>query len=84
IYPDGLRYNEDSVERYWISWDDPTSARTEAEWKISLSRPDMDWEASLTATSRIACDEKNFFTVSHVWCFDGEELIFERSWKNVI
>ncbi|MDY5128890.1 CocE/NonD family hydrolase [Actinotignum urinale] len=84
IYPDGLHYNEDSVERYWISWDDPTSARTEAEWKISLSRPDMDWEASLTSTSRIACDEKNFFTVSHVRCFDGEELIFERSWNNVI
>lgn len=84
IYPDGLHFDEDSVERYWISWDDPTTARTEAEWKIKLSRPDMDWEASLTANTWISCDEDNFYNVSEVECFDKDEKIFSKRWETTI
>lgn len=84
IYPDGLHYNEDAVERYWINWDDPTSARTEAQWRVELTRPDMDWEASLTADTRIRCDEKNFYTQSIVECFDEDEKIFSKTWEETI
>ena len=84
VYPDGLRYNEDAVERYWINWDDPTSARTEAQWRVELKRPDLSWQASLTADTRICCDEKNFYTQSVVECFDADEKIFAKTWQETI
>lgn len=84
IYPDGLHYDEDTVERYWIRWDDPTTARTEAVWKVALARPEMDWQTSLEATTRIRCDRENFYTESIVDCRDGEETIFHRQWRETI
>ncbi len=84
VYPDGLAYNEDVVEKYWISWDDPTSARAESEWKITLKRDDLDWEASLTADTRMHCDAKNFYTESVVRCWDGGEEIFSKTFTRTI
>lgn len=84
VYPDGLHFDEDSVERYWISWNDPTSARTESEWKIGLRRPDLDWDASLEATTRVRCDAENFYTESIVTCREGDEIVFERTWNRTI
>lgn len=84
IYPDGLHFTEDSVERYWINWDDPTSARTEAEWKVSLERPEQDWKASLTADTRISCDADFFYTESIVHCYNKDEEIFSKTWTKKI
>ncbi|MDR7330626.1 CocE/NonD family hydrolase [Corynebacterium guangdongense] len=84
IYPDGLIYDEESVERYWITADDPTSARTEAEWNIRLRRPDLDWDTSVSAVTRITCDEGYFYTTSTVICRDGEEEFFTKTWENTI
>lgn len=84
IYPDDLHYNEDAVERYWISWDDPTTARTQAEWSVELWRPEADWRASLKTLSEITCDAENFYVVSKVRCWDQDELIFERDWDTTI
>ncbi|WP_054952438.1 CocE/NonD family hydrolase [Flaviflexus massiliensis] len=84
IYPDGLHFTEDSVERYWINWDDPTTARTEAEWIVALERPEIGWKASLTADTRIRCDEENFYTQSVVTCYADEDKIFEKEWTRTI
>lgn len=84
IYPDGLHYDEETVERYWIRWDDPTTARTEAVWNIALARPDMDWQTSVEATTRIRCDRENFYTESIVDCRDGAETIFHKEWRETI
>ena len=84
IYPDGLHYDEDAVERYWISDDDPLSARTEAVWNVRLARPETGWEASLEATTRIRCDAQNFYTESTVTCRDGEDEFFTKTWENTI
>lgn len=84
VYPDGLHFDEDSVERYWITWDDPLSARTESEWKIGLARPDMDWQARLESTTRITCDAENFYTESTVVCYEGDEELFSREWTKTI
>ncbi|MGJ9583601.1 hypothetical protein [Actinotignum sp. GS-2025b] len=72
------------MERYWISWDDPLSARTEAEWKIGLARPDIDWEVRLEADTRIRCDAKNFYVQSVVTAFDHEEEIFHKEWERTV
>lgn len=84
VYPDGLHYDEDSVERYWISWDDPLSARTEAEWKIGLARPDIGWEVRVEADTRIRCDTENFYVQSVVTAFDHEEEIFHKEWTSTV
>lgn len=84
IYPDGLHFDEDSVERYWIQWDDPTTARTESQWRIKLERPELDWQARVEADTRITCDDANFYTESDVKCYDGDEEIFAKVWKRTI
>lgn len=38
IHPDGLHYDEETVERYRIRWDDPTTARAEAVWRGAIAR----------------------------------------------
>lgn len=84
VYPDGLHYDEDTVERYWIRWDDPLSARTEAVWNVGLRRPDLGWDVSLTATTRISCTAEAFTTESIVECRDGDETVFEKRWSEEI
>jgi putative CocE/NonD family hydrolase len=84
VYPDGLHYDEDTVERYWIDADDPTTARTEAVWKVGISRPDQDWQTSLEATTRLSCDTENFFTESILDCWDHQDRVFHKEWRNTI
>ncbi|MBZ8176777.1 CocE/NonD family hydrolase [Corynebacterium sp. 3HC-13] len=84
IYPDGLHFEEDSVERYWIRWDDPLSARTQSQWSIRLSRPDHGWLARLTADTEIRCDAENFYTLSRVHCWAGDEEVFHKTWERTI
>ncbi|SER62724.1 CocE/NonD family hydrolase C-terminal non-catalytic domain-containing protein [Corynebacterium cystitidis] len=84
IYPDGLHYDEDTIERYWIQDDDPTTARTESIWKVGLARPDMGWKTSLEATTRITCDASKFYVTSIITCWEGEEEFFHREWNTEI
>lgn len=83
-YPDGLHYDEDTVETYRIEHDDPLSARTESRWRVGIRRPEIGWETSLEADTRIRCDAESFYTESSVRCFDGEEPVFERTWHGRI
>lgn len=84
VYPDGLHYDEDTVERYWIDAQDPTTARTEAVWKVGISRPDQDWQTSLEATTRLSCDAENFFTESILDCWDHQDRVFHKEWRSTI
>ncbi len=81
VYPDGLHYDEDTVETYWINKDDPLSARTESVWTVGMRRPDMDWDTKVVATTRMRCDAENIYTYSHVLAYNGDELIFEKTWE---
>ena len=84
IYPDGLHYNEDTVERYVITQDDPLSARTESVWNVSLSRPDQDWDTSLVARQTITCDADSFYAESTVTCSINGEEFWARTWNHTI
>lgn len=84
VYPDGLEYDEDAVERYWIGSDDPLSARTESVWEVELRRPELDWAASVSTVQQIRCDAENFHTTSRVTCRDGDVVIFEKTWERTI
>ncbi len=84
IYPDGLHFDEDTIERYWIKWDDPLSARAESVWEVGISRPDLGWSTNVQASTKLSCDSSRFFVESHVKCFEGEEVVFERTWTSEI
>lgn len=81
VYPDGLHYDEDCVERYWITKDDPLSARTESVWNVTLARPDIKWQVSVEAITRISCDADEFHTFSQVRCSEHGRAIWSRTWN---
>ena len=88
IYPDGLEFTEDALERYWIGRD-PLSARTRSDWSVRLRRPgatpaDLAWDASVVTRSEISCDAEHFHTDDEVVARDGETVVFERRWRRSI
>jgi putative CocE/NonD family hydrolase len=92
VYPDGLEFTEDALERYWIGTD-PTSARTRSDWTVRLRRAPGaplpgsmadGWDASIRTRSEISCDAENFYTDDEVVARDGEIVVFERRWRRTI
>ncbi|KZM35719.1 CocE/NonD family hydrolase [Oerskovia enterophila] len=88
IYPDGLEFTEDALERYRIGRD-PLSARTRSDWSVRLRRPgatpsDLAWDASVVTRSEISCDAEFFHTDDEVVARDGEDVVFERRWRRSI
>ena len=84
VYPDGLEFTEIARERYWIQEDDPLSARARSDWSVRLRREDMDWDARVVTVSETRCDDDSFIVENSAHCYDGEELIFERTWRKEI
>ncbi|WP_272947844.1 CocE/NonD family hydrolase [Rothia halotolerans] len=84
VYPDGLHYDEDTVERYVIRRDDPLSARAEATWRVGLARPDQGWSTSLVTEQTITCDAENFYAESSVECRVDDEEFWSRTWHHTI
>ena len=79
-YPDGLQYTEIARDRYWITQDDPLSARARSDWSIRLQREDLPWDARVVTRSETSCTETAFILENVVRCYDADELIFERTW----
>lgn len=79
-YPDGLLYTEIGRDRYWITEDDPLSARARSDWSIRLQREDMQWDARVVTRSETSCTQTAFVVENVVRCYDADELIFERTW----
>lgn len=83
-YPDGLVYDEDAFERYWITDGDPQSARTRSDWVVRLRRPELGWDVEVRTRSEIRCDADAFVTEDHVVAREGEDVIFDRRWPKRI
>ncbi|OIV38585.1 peptidase S15 [Mangrovactinospora gilvigrisea] len=85
-YPDGLVFTEEALERYWITEGDPLSARTRSDWFVRLERGEGAdrWDASLRTRSEIRCDGERFLTFNSVTCWDGTEVVFDRTWEREI
>ncbi|MEV0260980.1 CocE/NonD family hydrolase [Streptomyces sp. NPDC050617] len=82
VYPDGLQFTEDALETYRIRTYDPLSARTRSDWHIRLHRPDIGWDVKVDTESEITADETDFLTYNKVTCREGENIVFEREWRN--
>ncbi|MEW2413430.1 CocE/NonD family hydrolase [Streptomyces sp. NPDC046866] len=80
LHPDGLEYGEDAAEVYEIQEADPLSARTRAEWRIRLHRPESGWDVRIETRSEITCEEDAFLTSDELLCREGGEIVHHRTW----
>ncbi len=83
-YPDGLEFTEAARDRYWIQERDPLSARARSDWTIRLSREELGWDARVVTASETRCTERAYVVENSARCYDGEELIFEKTWHEEI
>ena len=83
-YPDGLECTEFARERYWIQERDPFSARARSDWSVRLRRADQDWDARVVTASETRCTATAYVVENSAKCYDGEELVFERTWQKEI
>ncbi|WP_456506002.1 hypothetical protein [Arthrobacter sp. UYCu723] len=82
IYPDGLHFGEDALESYFISGNDPLSAKAESQWKISLSKD--DWAVRIETHATVTASAEHYVLRNTVRTFKGEDLFFERTFEKNI
>jgi hypothetical protein len=83
-YPDGLEVTEFGRDRYWIQESDPLAARARSDWRLRLRRTDPDWDVRVITVSETGCTAAAFVVENGVKCYDGGELVFERTWRKEI
>jgi putative CocE/NonD family hydrolase len=83
-YPDGLERTEFGRDRYWIQEDDPLSAHARSDWRLRLKRPEPEWDVRVIAVAETGCTAEAFVVENGVKCYDGAELVFERTWRKEI
>src|SRR6185312_16193221 len=57
-HPDGLLYTEIARDRYWITQDDPLSARARSDWSIRFQREEKKTARETMTASREATEAK--------------------------
>ena len=67
---------------YWISPDDPLSARVEAAWNFETRRG--DWQVTTQSRSTMTSDDQNFHLNAELRAFENGEPVFERIWRETI
>jgi hypothetical protein len=83
-YPDGLERTEFGRDRYWIQESDPLAARARSDWRLRLKRAEPGWDVRVITVSETGCTAEAFVVENGVKCYDGEELVFERTWRKEI
>ena len=65
--------------RYWISPDDPASARAAVEHEFVNQR--ADWNTQVKTRTQVSCDAQSFYVESDLEAFEDGRRIFARSWN---
>jgi putative CocE/NonD family hydrolase len=75
--------NGSVVRETWsIHPDDPLSAKMETHWTQTLSRG--DWSVRTETFSRMSSDAEAFHLTARIEAYEGEQLVFERDFIDVI
>lgn len=82
IYPNGLTYGEQAVERYTITGDDPLSALAESHWVTELDRD--SWSVRIETDSRISCTATHFLLHNEVRAQLDGAIHFERTFATSV
>lgn len=83
-YPDGLECTEFGRDRYWIQEDDPLAARARSDWRQRFKRAEPAWDARVITVAETGCGAEVFVVENGLKCYDGAELVFERTWRKEI
>jgi len=75
----GLRTGTIHRETYDISPDDPLSAGMDVHWTQTLSRG--DWSVRTETSGSCRATEDAFLTTASLKAYEGDRLVFERSWE---
>jgi len=78
----GLETESKVQHLHWINPDDPLSAKTEARWAFATGRG--DWQISTRSWTRMTADGQAFNLSAGLEAFEGDELIFERTWEEIV
>ena len=68
-------------ETYTIEDDDPLSARARTHWTQTYSRED-GWSIRTETFQEMWADETHFHITARIEAYEGEDLVFERNWKD--
>ncbi|GAA3309810.1 CocE/NonD family hydrolase [Arthrobacter ramosus] len=82
IYPDGLSFGEEALERYSISGNDPLTARAESMWNVSLQRE--DWGVRIETHATVTASKDHYVLHNEVKTFKDEQLFFEKTFEKRI
>ncbi|MBI1171653.1 CocE/NonD family hydrolase [bacterium] len=78
----GLVTGETMSELWQIAADDPTSARAVHVWEQRLSRG--DWAVRTRAEAEMTCDITHLRMKARLTAWEGDTIIFERSWDEQV
>ncbi|MDJ0357442.1 CocE/NonD family hydrolase [Paenarthrobacter sp. PH39-S1] len=82
VYPNGMTYGEQAVERYSISGNDPLSAVAEANWVIEMGRD--NWNVRIETESRISSTATHFRLANKVRTYLNGTVHFEKTFDKHI
>lgn len=82
LHSNGTEYGSTNRNIYTIKENDPLSAKVQCDWTLTVGRD--DWQTSLETSSVMTADEKNFYLVNQLIAYEGDEVVFDRTWNTAI
>ncbi|MFJ5730332.1 CocE/NonD family hydrolase [Streptomyces paradoxus] len=78
----GLEAGRRAHERYTAVADDFTSAGGETTWTMRFQRD--DWDVRVVTSTRLTCDETDFFVDATLDAYEGGRRVFSRTWNEQV
>lgn len=82
LHCNGIEYGSTNRNIYTIKENDPLTAKVQCDWTLTVGRD--DWQTSLETSSVMTADEKNFYLMNHLIAYEGDKVVFDRTWNTAI
>ena len=77
--PNHTELDDESVEIFTITEDDPLSARVRVDNRVAIAR--HEWQTRIETVSEMWSDAEAFHVTNELAAFEGEEQVAERRWS---
>ncbi|MEU3932441.1 CocE/NonD family hydrolase [Streptomyces sp. NPDC029044] len=78
----GLEAGRRAHERYTAVADDFTSVGGESTWTMRFCRD--DWDVRVVTSTRLTCDETDFFVDATLDAYEADRRVFSRTWNEKV
>ncbi|MGI5371598.1 CocE/NonD family hydrolase [Streptomyces iakyrus] len=78
----GLEAGRRAHERYTAVADDFTSVGGETVWTMRFHRD--DWDVRVVTSTRLTCDETDFFVDATLDAYEADRRVFSRTWNETV